>query len=92
MDESGKSSAVDYDISHPVVEDLVSHIQQQPGVLGARMMGGGNGGPALVLLEKDRLEAVRASLATFYARHPISQPDRAFHACRFGPGAHREPF
>jgi galactokinase len=91
MDESGKSSAVDYDISHPVVEDLVSHIQQQPGVLGARMMGGGNGGPALVLLEKDRLEAVRASLATFYARHPISQPNRAFHACRFGPGAHREP-
>lgn len=90
MDESGRSSAADYDISHPVVEELVAHIRKQPGVIGARMMGGGNGGPALVLLEQERLEDVKASLASFYARHPIQQPDRAFHACRFGPGAHRE--
>jgi galactokinase len=91
MDESGRSSALDYDISHPVVEELVSHIRQQSGVIGARMMGGGNGGPALVLLEQNRLEDVRASLASFYATHPVQHPDRAIHACRFGRGAHREP-
>src|SRR5699024_561282 len=42
MDESGQSSAEDYDISHPIVEELVTHIRAQEGVLGARMMGGGN--------------------------------------------------
>lgn len=91
MNESGQSSAIDYDISHPVVEELVAHILMQPGVVGARMMGGGNGGPALVLLEQDRLKNVRESLNSFYAKYPITHPDRAFHACRFGPGAHREP-
>lgn len=90
MDASGRSSATDYDISHPVVEALVAHIRKQPGVLGARMMGGGNGGPALVLLEQESLDVVRESLATFYVDHPISHPNRAFYACRFGPGAHRE--
>ncbi|MCA9832606.1 MAG: hypothetical protein KC435_01535 [Thermomicrobiales bacterium] len=90
MNASGESSAGDYDISDPVVEELVAHMKAQPGVLGARMMGGGNGGPALVLLEKSAVDAVRASLATFYAKHPIRNPDRAFHVCTFGPGAHRE--
>ena len=55
------------------------------------MMGGGNGGPALVLLEQDRLEDVRESLGAFYEKHPIRRPDRAFYACSFGPGARREP-
>ena len=91
MDESGASSAGDYDISHPVVEELVAHIRAQDGVIGARMMGGGNGGPALVLLEQDAVESVRGSLSSFYEQHPIRNPDRAFYACSFGPGARREP-
>ncbi len=90
MDASGRSSAIDYDISHPVVEALVEHIRRNQGVLGARMMGGGNGGPALVLVQRERVDAVRASLAAFYADHPVPHPDRAFYTCTFGPGAHRE--
>lgn len=90
MDASGQSSAGDYDISHPVVEALVAHIQSQEGVLGARMMGGGNGGPALVLLESAAVDSVRESLTGFYAIHPIKNPNRAFYTCSFGPGAHRE--
>lgn len=90
MDESGASSAGDYDISHPIVEELVAHIRAQEGVIGARMMGGGNGGPALVLLEQDAVESVRESLTSFYAIHPIRNQEQAFHACSFGPGAHRE--
>lgn len=90
MDESGASSAGDYDISHPVVEELVAHIRAQGGVIGARMMGGGNGGPALVLLEQDAVESVRESLGSFYQKHPIRNQERAFYTCSFGPGAHRE--
>lgn len=90
MDESGASSAGDYDISHPVVEALVTHVRAQDGVLGARMMGGGNGGPALVLLDRAAEDSVRQSLALFYEDHPIPNPDRAFYTCSFGPGAHRE--
>lgn len=90
MTESGRSSAGDYDISHPVVEELVAHMRIQDGVLGARMMGGGNGGPALVLLKRDGVDSVRESLDSFYAKHPIKHPDRAFYTCTFGPGAHRE--
>lgn len=90
MDESGASSAGDYDISHPIVEELVAYIRAQDGVLGARMMGGGNGGPALVLLHRDAVDSVGASLDPFYAKHPIRNPERAFYTCSFGPGAHRE--
>lgn len=91
MDASGRSSALDYEISHPVVEELVAHLRQQPGVLGARMMGGGEGGPALVLMDRAVESAVRESLEPFYKRHPIKRPERAFYTCTFGPGAHREP-
>lgn len=90
MDASGASSAGDYDISHPIVEELVAHVRAQDGVLGARMMGGGNGGPALVLLRQDAVEPVRESLASFYQQHPIRNFDHAFYTCSFGPGAHRE--
>ncbi len=91
MNESGISSATDYDISHPVVEELVSHIRGQNGVIGARMMGGGNGGPALVLLHQDAVEPVRDSLSAFYDKHPVQNREQAFYTCSFGPGAHREP-
>jgi galactokinase len=50
MTESGRSSATDYDISHPAVERIVSICLEQSGVLGARMMGGGQGGSVLVLV------------------------------------------
>src|SRR5699024_2914288 len=41
MNASGESSARDYEISHPDVEELVTLLRRQYGVLGARMMGGG---------------------------------------------------
>lgn len=90
MDASGASSAGDYQISHPVVEKLVAHLRNQDGVIGARMMGGGNGGPALVLLDSDAVKSVRNSLESFYQEYPVKNRARAFHACSFGPGAHRE--
>ncbi|MEJ7839011.1 MAG: galactokinase family protein [Thermomicrobiales bacterium] len=85
MSESGRSSATDYEISHLVVEELVTLLKRTPGVLGARMMGGGEGGPALALIEREAVPSVRQALDNgFYARHPL--PD-AFQICAFGPGA-----
>ena len=49
MNASGASSAGDYEISHPQVEALVAVMKSVPGVLGARMMGGGEGGATLAL-------------------------------------------
>jgi galactokinase len=90
MTASGRSSATDYDISHPVVEELVAELLKQPGVLGARMMGGGEGGPALALLDSAAVPDVRAAItASFFDRHGIA-PDRAFEDCSFGPGARME--
>ena len=91
MNASGESSATDYEISHPIVEELVALLRSQDGVAGARMMGGGEGGPALVLLQKDAVEPVRDALqASFYAGHPVKSSE-PFQICSFGPGARREP-
>jgi galactokinase len=88
MTLSGQSSAGDYDISHPVVEELVSELNAMPGVLGARMMGGGEGGPALALIAGDAVRNVESALNNgFYQRHPVNEPGGAFQVCRFGPGA-----
>ncbi len=90
MTASGRSSASDYEISHPVVEELVAELRAAPGVLGARMMGGGEGGPALALLNRDAVESVRRTLASgFFARHGMNAAD-AFEVCAFGPGARIE--
>lgn len=90
MTASGRSSATDYEISHPVVEELVAQLLKQPGVFGARMMGGGEGGPALALLDRAAVPAVRAAIAaTFFDRHDMD-PEQAFEICAFGPGAKLE--
>ena len=52
MTASGRSSATLYEISHPRVEELVAEALTVEGVLGARMMGGGEGGAALILLAR----------------------------------------
>lgn len=91
MNASGDSSATDYEISHPVVEELVAALREMDGVLGARMMGGGEGGPALVLLRKDAVSSVASALdETFYRAHPVRNK-APFQVCSFGPGARREP-
>ncbi|MGB3328099.1 MAG: galactokinase family protein [Thermomicrobiales bacterium] len=92
MTESGRSSATDYAISDPRVEELVAELNAMPGVLGARMMGGGEGGPALALIEQEQAAAIGSALASgFFARNPSATPaDERFQVCVFGPGAHIE--
>lgn len=93
MSASGRSSATDYDISHPRVEELVRSLKALPGVLGARMMGGGEGGPALALLRRDAVDQVSESLGRgFFARYPSDVDSDRFQVCQFGQGARRTQY
>ena len=53
MTEGHRSLAVDYRVSLPAVDELVEHLIGLPGVLGARMSGGGFGGCVIALCEPD---------------------------------------
>lgn len=92
MSASGASSNDAYEISHPVVEELVALLRSQPGVLGARMMGGGEGGPALALVERYAVNDLRTTLeADYFRRHPSHLNGERLQVAAFGPGARLLP-
>lgn len=91
MTASGRSSATDYDISHPQVEELVGLVRRASGVLGARMMGGGGGGSVLALIGRDDVEGLTANLdAGYYTRHGLTDLGDRVLVCTFSGGAQRE--
>jgi galactokinase len=53
MTEGHRSLANDYRVSVPAVDELVEDLLGQPGVLGARMTGGGFGGCVIALCTGD---------------------------------------
>jgi galactokinase len=53
MNEGHRSLAVDYRVSVPLVDELIDDLVARPGVLGARMTGGGFGGCVVALCEPD---------------------------------------
>ncbi len=53
MTEGHRSLAVDFRVSLPAIDELVEHLIGQPGVLGARMSGGGFGGCVIALCQPD---------------------------------------
>ncbi len=88
MSASGRSSASLYEISHPRVEQLVAEALTVEGTLGARMMGGGEGGSALVLLSRDAVPRLEQTLRSgYYARYGMADRDGLIHICAFAPGA-----
>jgi len=91
MTASGRSSAGDYAISHPRVEELVAEALAVDGVLGARMMGGGEGGTALILLGRERVPDLETALRQgYYRRHGMAERRDLVHVCAFAPGAQVE--
>jgi galactokinase len=66
MAASGQSSALDYEISHPRVEELVAQSLEVEGALGARMMGGGEGGTALILVRRASIPELERRLTRGY--------------------------
>lgn len=92
MTRSGRSSATLYEISHPDVEELVSEALDVDGVLGARMMGGGEGGVALVLLSRSAVPTLEAHLRRgYYRRRTMQADDELIHVCAFAPAAASVP-
>jgi len=93
MSASGRSSAVDYEISHPRVEALVEDALTIEGVLGARMMGGGEGGAVLALVANHRVPALRESLSTgYFRRYGLANHNDFVHECVISEGASVESF
>lgn len=88
MTASGQSSATLYEISHPDVEELVSEARHVPGVLGARMMGGGEGGSALVLASRSAVPSLESTLrAGYFSQRNMAERPGLIHVCAFAPGA-----
>jgi galactokinase len=91
MSESGRSSAVDYEISHEVVEVLVQRLNETPGVLGARMMGGGEGGSLIALIEPDDRGEIRRRVdLSVNSDNKHGARRRAVYRFNFARGACRE--
>jgi galactokinase len=62
MFESHESSRVNFENSCPELDLLVAAAQKTPGVLGARLSGGGFGGATINLVRKGSEEAVVKAL------------------------------
>jgi galactokinase len=58
----------DFEVSCPELDFLTSYCNSMEGVYGSRMMGGGFGGSAIVLLDKAVASAVANQVQTVYKR------------------------
>lgn len=85
MDESHVSMRDDYEITCPEVDGLVAIARSQPGVLGARMTGGGFGGCTVSLVESGAVEDFMVAVGTAYENATGLKAD--IFACRPSEGA-----
>ena len=73
----------DYKISGPELETMCDIVRTEPGVLGERMLGGGDKGASGALVRAKRVEAVRQAVDAAYPRsRPEFAGKYAVHVCR----------
>jgi len=73
----------DYRISGPELETMCDIVRTVPGVLGERMLGGGDKGASGALVRAESVEAVRATVDTAYPRScPAFAAKYAVHVCK----------
>ncbi|MHC4559370.1 MAG: galactokinase [Planctomycetota bacterium] len=73
----------DYKISGPELETMCDIVRTVPGVLGERMLGGGDKGASGALVRAECVEAVREAVDTAYARSRPEFADKyAVHVCK----------
>jgi galactokinase len=81
MAASHQSLRDDYEVSCPELDWLVAQAGREPGVLGARMTGGGFGGCIVCLARQETLTDVARRVTTAYQAHfaiePVAFPVRA---------------
>jgi galactokinase len=77
----------DYKISGPELETMCDIARTVPGVLGERMLGGGDKGASGALVRADAVEALKAAVTAAYPRSRPAYADKyAVHVCRFVEG------
>ena len=77
----------DYQISGKELETMCDIVRTIPGVLGERMLGGGDRGASGALVLSESENAVRSSVETAYPRsHPEYANNYAVHSCRMVDG------
>jgi galactokinase len=75
MAESHRSLRHDYEVSCPELDTMVEIANQQPGLVGARMTGGGFGGCTVNLVRDDAVEQFRRSVAREYTERMGITPE-----------------
>jgi galactokinase len=75
MAESHRSLRDDYEVSCVELDTMVEIARAQPGVIGARMTGGGFGGCTINLVHADAAEKFRLAVASEYERRTQIRPD-----------------
>jgi len=73
-----------YEVSCPELDMLVDIARQHPGVLGARMMGGGFGGCTINLVQEDALDDFRQLIIKQYKAQ--TGKDTYLHVCKIQNG------
>lgn len=66
IDASHVSLHYDYEVTGQELDTLAEASWAQPGVLGARMIGGGFGGSAVAIVKKDQAEAFKKNVGKIY--------------------------
>jgi galactokinase len=80
--EDGIGLRDDYEISGPELETMCDLARAVPGVLGERMLGGGDKGAAGALVRADSIDELKAAVDTGYPRaHPAYADAYAVHVC-----------
>jgi galactokinase len=73
----------DYKISGPELETMCDIVRTVPGVLGERMLGGGDKGASGALVLAESVEAIRNAVDSAYPRsHPDFADKYAVHICK----------
>jgi galactokinase len=82
LDASHESLRADYEVSCRELDLLVEIARRVPGVVGARMIGGGFGGCTLTLVEAEHVENLLDRLRLNYVQSTGKEP--ATYICEFG--------
>jgi galactokinase len=75
MADSHRSLRDDYEVSCPELDVMVEIASRLPGVIGARMTGGGFGGCTINLVHADATKSVGRELAREYADRTRIHPE-----------------
>lgn len=81
--QDGNGLRDDYKISGAELETMCDVVRTVPGVLGERMLGGGDKGASGALVRAESIEAVKQAVDTAYPRsHPEFADKYAVHVCK----------